>query len=236
VPEVKLTVIDALDASRMTAPTSSETAHRVKQYFGDAGPFSYQKVRRLTAPLLEGALPYDVTVAGLRAIKFDLAKKCNLEVAELVAECDRFRGRNFYRLKRVLYPIDRKFAVSLRPETICAVDGRPNLIFLQPRKTPTPWAYNASFLRRILEETYVPDYFEDPRFWLVDTEADEEGDRRLDVVDLQSVAPMSDREFIRRIAALRTAWRLHLKDRSPRPPRPSRPDDRQTKIEFDDDE
>ena len=234
--EVKLTIIDALDASRMTAPTSSETAHRVRQYFGDAGPFSYQKVRRLTAPLLEGALPYDIAVAGLIAIKFELARKCNLEVAELVAQCGEFRGRNFYRLRRVLYPIDRKFAVSLRPETICSVDGRPNLIFLQPRKTPTPWAYNPGFLRRILEEAYVPDYFEDARFWLVDTEANDEGDRQLDLVDLQSVSPMQDREFIRRVAALRTAWRLHLKDRSPRPKRPSRPDDRQSKIDFGDDD
>ena len=234
--EPKLTVVDALDASRMTAPTSGETANRVKQFFGDAGPFSYQKVRRLTAPLLEGALPYDVMVAGLRAIKFELAKKCNLEVAELVAQCDSFRGRSFYRLKRVLYPIDRKFAVSLRPETACSVDGRSNLIFLQPRKTPTPWAFHPGFLRRILEETYVPDYFEDPRFWLVDTEADEDGDRQLVLVDLQCVAPMSDREFIRRIVTLRTAWRLHLKDRSPRPNRPSRPDDRQSEIDFGEDD
>jgi hypothetical protein len=233
---VKLTIIDALDASRMTAPTSSETAHRVKRYFGDAGPFSYQKVRRLTAPLLEGLLPYDVAVAGLRAIKFDLARKCNLEVAELVAQCDHFRGKNFYRLRRVLYPIDRKFAVSLRPETICSVGGRPNLIFLQPRKTPTPWAYNSSFLRRILEDVYIPDYFEDAQFWLVDTEGDENGERQLDLVDLQSIAPMPDREFIRRVATLRTAWRLHLKDRSPKPRRPSHPDERQAEIDFDEDE
>ena len=108
----------------------------------------------------------------------------------------------------------------------------PNLIFLQPRKTPTPWAYHAGFLRRILEESYIPDYFEEARFWLVDTEADDEGDRKLNLVDLQSVAPMADREFIRRIAALRTAWRLHLSNATKKPRRPSKPDDRQDDLDF----
>lgn len=218
----------------MTAPTSSETAHRVSRYFGEAGPFSYQKVRRLTPVLLEGSLPYDVAVAGLRKIKFDLARTCNLDVAALVAACPRFRGRNFYPLSRVLYSIDRQFAVSLRPETVCAVDGVPNLIFLQPRKNATPWAYNPSFLRRILEESYIPDYFEEARFWLVDTEADDEGDRELNLVDLQSAAPMADREFLRRIASLRAAWRLYLLNRTKEPRRPSKPDDRQEDLDFDD--
>jgi hypothetical protein len=173
-------------------------------------------------------------VAGLRKIKFDLARTCNLDVARLVADCQSFRGRNFYPLKRVLYSIDRQFAVSLRPETVCSVDKRPNLIFLQPRKNATPWAYNASFLRRILEETYIPDYFESAGFWLVDTEADDEGDRHLNLVDLQSVAPMSDREFLRRIASLRAAWRLHLLSEAKKPRRPSKPDDRQSDLDLDD--
>lgn len=229
---MKRKIVDALDASRMTAPTSAETALRVSQYFGDAGPFSYQKVRRLTPVLLEGALPYEVAIAGLRKITFDLARKCNLDVAELIASCGTFRGRNFYPLKRVEYPIDRQFSVSLRPETVTSVDGIPNLIFLQPRKNATPWAYNAAFLRRLLEETYVPDYFEDARFWLVDTEADDEGDRVLDLVDLRAVAPMSDREFVRRIAALRAAWRLHLLHQVRKAPRPSKPDDRQDGFKF----
>lgn len=45
--EEKRKTVDALDAARMTAVTSIETANRVKEYFGDAGPFSYQKVRKL---------------------------------------------------------------------------------------------------------------------------------------------------------------------------------------------
>jgi hypothetical protein len=218
----------------MTAPTSSETAHRVSSYFGDAGPFSYQKVRRLTPVLLEGSLPYDVAVAGLRKIKFDLARTCNLDVASLVAKCPQFRAKNFYPLSRVQYAIDRQFAVSLRPETVCSVDGVPNLIFLQPRKNPTPWAYNSSFLRRILEESYIPDYFDQARFWLVDTEADDEGERALNLVDLQTVAPMADREFLRRIALLRAAWRLHLLHVEKKPRRPSKPDDRQDDLDLDD--
>lgn len=226
-------VVDALDASRMTAVTSGETALRVSQYFGDAGPFSYQKVRRLTPVLLEGDMPYDVAVAGIHKITFALARKCNLDVAEIVAECEQFRHRNFYPLKRVVYPIDQKFGVSLRPETVCSVDKVPNLIFLQPRKNATPWAYNASFLRRLLEETYVPDYFERARFWLVDTEADAKGDRCLNLVDLQAVAAMSEREFVRRIAALRNAWRLHLLNPAKKTPRPSKPDDRQDGFDFD---
>jgi len=231
---LKRKIVDALDASRMTAVTSGETALRVSQYFGDAGPFSYQKVRRLTAVLLEGSMPYEVATAGLRAISFELARKCNLDVAKLIAECEQFRAKNFYPLKRIEYPIDRQFSVSLRPETVASVEGTPNLIFLQPRKTATPWAYNVSFLRRILEETYVPDYFDSARFWLVDTEADEQGNRALNLVDLQAIAPMSDREFIRRIAALRNAWRLHLLHQNKKPPRPTKPDDRQSGFDFDD--
>lgn len=123
--DIKRRVVDALDASRMTAPTSSETAMRVSQYFGDAGPFSYQKVRRITPVLLSGIMPYAVAVAGLEKIEFELARKCNLDVAELVAGCTRFRGRSFYPLSRVVYPIDQKFAVSLRPETVTSIDGFP---------------------------------------------------------------------------------------------------------------
>lgn len=227
-----LKIVDALDASRMTAATSSETALRVSQYFGDAGPFSYQKVRRLTPVLLEGSMPFDVAVAGIHRIGFDLARKCNLDVATLVAECEEFRHKSFYPLKRVIYPIDQKFGVSLRPETVCSVNKIPNMIFLQSRKNATPWSYNASFLRRLLEETYVPDYFERARFWLVDTEADSAGDRGLNLVDLQTVEPMSEREFVRRIASLRTAWRLHLLNQVKKPRRPSRPDDRQDGFDF----
>lgn len=226
--------MDALDASRMTAASSGETALRVSQYFGDAGPFSYQKVRRLTPALLEGSLSYAVLTAGIEKVAFELARKCNLDVAELVATCTRFRGRNFYPLEKLFYSIDQKFAVSLRPETVCSVDGVPNLIFLQPRKNATPWAYNASFLRRLLEETYIPDYYEVARFWLVDTEAVSGGDREMSLVDLQSVAPMPDREFVRRIASLRAAWRLHLESGQERKPRPGKRDDRQTGFDFDD--
>ena len=231
---MKRKIVDALDASRMTAVTSGETARRVAEYFGDAGPFSYQKVRRVMPVLLEGALPYDVAVAGLRKIKFELARKCNLDVAALVDSCHAFRGRSFYPLKRVLYSIDRQFAVSLRPETVASVDKVPNLIFLQPRKNATPWAYSASFLRRLLEETYIPDYFENARFWLVDTEAPEDGDRELNLVDLQSVEAMSEREFMRRIASLRAAWRLHLLHQERKRPRPGKSDDGQTDFDFED--
>lgn len=62
----KRKTVDALDAARMTASTSLETANRVKTYFGDAGPFSYQKVRKLIPELLRAELPYEVTVAGLK--------------------------------------------------------------------------------------------------------------------------------------------------------------------------
>lgn len=225
-------IVDALDASRMTARTSGETALRVSQYFGDAGPFSYQKVRRLTPVLLKGELPYRVAISGIEKIKFELARNCNMDVAKLVADCDNFRNREFYPLKKVLYAVDRQFAISLRPETVCSVDREPNLIFLQPRKNATPWAYNASFLRRILEEAYIPDYFERAKFWLVDTEADDEGDRQLNLVDLQNVAPMNEREFLRRIASLRAAWRLHLLNRTPKDKRPDTPDDRQQDFDF----
>lgn len=231
--KVKRKIVDALDASRMTASTSNETAHRVSQYFGDIGPFTYQKVRQLTPVLLEGGMPYDVATAGLRKISFDLARQCNLDVAALVSDCTEFRGKSFYPLKRVLYPIDQKFAISLRPETVCSVNRVPQLIFLQPRKTATPWSYNSAFLRRILEETYIPDYFEQAGFWLVDTEADERGIRSLNVVDLRSVAPMAEREFVRRIAALRAAWRLYLlNDVVKKPRRPGQPDDRQDDFDF----
>lgn len=227
--------MDALDASRMTAVTSGETALRVSQYFGDSGPFSYQKVRSITSVLLSGELSYEVATAGIEKVKFDLARKCNLDVAELVAECENFRGENFYPLKRVLYSIDRNFAVSLRPETVASVNKVPNLIFLQPRKNATPWAYNASFLRKLLEESYIPDYFDEAKFWLVDTEADKDGERLLNLVDLQSVEPMLDREFRRRIAALRNAWRLHLSGDATKRKPPSKPDDRQQDFGFDPD-
>jgi hypothetical protein len=145
-----------------------------------------------------------------------------------------FRGRTFYKLKRLLYPVDRDFALGIRPETVAVVDGIPHLIFLQPRKNATPWPYSASFMRRVIEEVYS-DYFEEVRFWLIDTEALASDDREMRLVNLQSVAPMSDREFTRRIASLRTAWRLHLS--GPRHPRdrPSKRDDRQPDFDFDDD-
>ena len=170
----------------------------------------------------------------MEKIKFDLARKCNLDVAKLVSACEAFRGRTFYRLERLLYSVDRDFALSLRPETVAVVDGIPHLIFLQPRKNATPWAYSAPFMRRVLEDVYS-DYFEEFRIWLVDTEALEGEDRQLNLVDLQSISVMAEREFTRRIASLRKAWRLHLNN--PRPPRdrPDRSDDRQTGFDFEND-
>lgn len=226
--------VDVLDASRMTAATSRETAHRVSQYFGDAGPFSYQKVRRLTAVLLEGTMPYAVAVAGIEKVKFELARRCNLDVAKLLTDCMQFRGRTFYKLKKLIYSIDQTFALSVRPETVAVVDGVPHLIFLQPRKNATPWAYSASFMRRVLEEIYG-DYFEEFRLWLIDTEGLDGEGRELRVVDLQSALAMSDREFSRRIASLRAAWRLHLSSPRPKKDRPEQPDDRQGGLDFDDD-
>lgn len=226
--------VDILDASRMTAATSRETARRVVEYFGDAGPFSYQKVRQLTPILLDGKIPYRVATAGIERIGFDLARKCNLDVAELLASCTQFRDRHFYKLKRLLYPIDQHFSISLRPETVAVVDGVPHLIFLQPRKNATPWAYSASFMRRVLDEVYV-DYFEHARFWLIDTEALEGLDRELRLVDLQMVPPMPDREFTRRIASLRKSWRLYLTGPASRKERPGKKDDRQSDFKFDPD-
>lgn len=225
--------VDVLDAARMTAATSRETTLRVSQYFGDAGPFSYGRVRTLTSVLLAGAMPYAIAIAGLEKIKFDLARKCNLDVAKLVASCGTFRERTFYKLKKLLYPVDRDFALGVRPETVAVVGGIPNLIFLQPRKNATPWPYSAAFMRRVLEEVYG-DYFEEFRLWLIDTEALVGEDRELKLVDLQTVEPMADREFTRRIASLRKAWRLHLTEPRPRKDRPRKRDDRQPGFEFDD--
>lgn len=226
--------VNILDASRMTASTSGETARRVSEYFSAGGPFSYQKVRKIMPVLLNGAMPYAVATAGIDKIKFDLARDQNAQVAKLIWECTNFRGRHFYPLEEVVYAVDREFAISLRPETVAVVDGIPNLIFLQPRKHPTLWAYNAAFVRRVLEEAYIPDYYEVARFWLLDTEALGDGDREMRLIDLGSVTPMSDREFRRRMASLRAAWRLHL--RSPRPKRdvPRKiEDDGQTDFGFD---
>ena len=217
--------VNILDASRMTATTSAETTRRVSTYFADGGPFSYQKVRKIMPILLAGAMPYAVAVAGLTKIKFDLARTCNTDVAELIWECTEFRGRHFYPLEEVLYAVDREFAISLRPETVAVVNGIPNLIFLQPRKHPTLWAYNASFMRRVLEDAYIPDYYDEARFWLLDTEANEDGDREMNLIDLQTVPRMSDREFIRRMASLRAAWRLHLRNPRPKVDRPQRKED-----------
>lgn len=225
--------VDVLDAARMTAATSRETTLRVSQYFGDAGPFSYGRVRTLTSVLLAGTMPYAIAVAGLEKIKFDLARKCNLDVAKLVAACSAFRNRTFYKLKKLLYPVDRDFALGVRPETVAVVNGIPNLVFLQPRKNATPWPYSAPFMRRVLEEVYG-DYFEEFRLWLIDTEALKGDERELKLVDLQTVAPMADREFTRRIASLRKAWRLHLTEPRPRKDRPGRQDDRQSDFDFDD--
>lgn len=223
--------VDVLDAARMTATTSRETTLRVSSYFGDAGPFSYGKVRSLTSALLSGAMPYATVVAGLQKIRFDLARKCNLDVAKLVSNCTAFEGRSFYPLKKLLYPIDRDFLISVKPETVAVVDGIPNLIFLQPRKNATPWPYSAPFMRRLLEEVYS-DYFDAFKLWLIDTEALQGEDRDLKVVDLQSIAPMSDREFTRRIASLRNAWRLHLTKPKIRKDRPESSDDRQQDFGF----
>lgn len=217
----------------MTASTSRETSLRVSQYFGDSGPFSYGGVRRLTAALLSGLIPYIVTIAGLEKIKFELARKCNLDVAKLIASCTAFRGKTFYKLPHLLYPVDRDFALSVRPETVAVVDGIPNLIFLQPRKNATPWAYSAPFMRRVLEDIYG-DYFEEFRIWLIDTEALEGQDRELKLVDLQLIRTMSDSEFTRRVASLRKAWRLHLTEPRSKKDRPGTLDDRQQDFGFDD--
>jgi hypothetical protein len=44
---------------------------------------------------------------------------------------------------------------------------------------------------------------------------------------------MSEREFTRRVASLRKAWRLHLTEPRPRKERPRKPDDRQADFGFD---
>lgn len=218
--------VNVMDAARMTAATASETANRVSQYFGDAGPFSYGKVRALTAPLLNGELPYRVIIAGLEAIQFDLARRCNLDVAELLWSRMEFRGCTFYPLKQIAFTVDKDFSVGIRPETVAVVDGTPHLIFVQPRKTPTPWCLDARFMKRLLEEVYA-DYFDEARFFLIDTEA-LDGARKCRLVNLEDVTAMDDREFTRRIASLRQAWRLHLSDPRPQKDRKKRPDDRQS--------
>lgn len=217
----------------MTATTSGETARRVSEYFGDGGPFSYQKVRKLVPALLSGNLPYPIITAGLSKIKLKVARDANTQVAEIAYRCTTFRGRHFYPLDEILYAVDKEFAISLRPETVAVVDGIPNLIFLQPRKYPTLWAYNASFIRRVLEEAYIPDYYDIAAFWLVDAQADDDGNRELKLIDLRTVEPMNDREFLRRMASLRAAWRLHLRTPKPQKDKPSRIDDRQAGFEFD---
>lgn len=216
----------------MTATTSRETASRVHKYFGDGGPFSYNMVRKLTPILLAGAVPFDVATLGIKRVKFTLARKCNMDVAQLISECEHFRGRSFYPLDEVIYAIDTEFVISLKPETVFVVDGVPHLIFLQPRKHPTLWAYNASFMRRILEERYIPDYYEVARFWLLDTEALDDDDRTLNLVDLQEVPPMNDREFRRRISSLRAAWKLYLSSPSRTERAPKRQDIGQLDMEF----
>lgn len=223
--------VDILDASRMSAITSGETSKRVSEYFGDGGPFGYGFVRKLTPVLLSGNVPFDVATLGIVRIKFKLARDCNLDVARLVAECDRFRSCHFYPLNEIVYPIDQKFEISLKPETVAVVNSVPNLIFLQPRKHPTLWAYNAAFIRRVLEDSYIPAYFESARFWLLDTEALAGGVREMNLVDLQAVAPMSDREFARRVASLRAAWRLYLT--APRSKRPRRENNETGQTDFD---
>ena len=217
----------------MTAVTSGETTRRVSAYFGDGGPFSYQKVRKLVPALLAGSLPYDVLTAGLAQIKFDIAKISNTKVAELVWKCEYFRNKHFYPLDEILYAVDREFSISLKPETVAVVNGIPNLIFLQPRKFPTLWSYDASFIRKVLEDAYLPDYYETARFWIIDTEANDKGERELNLVNLQDVEPMNDREFLRRMASLRAAWRLYLRSPSPKKDRPTNPYDRQTGFDFD---
>ena len=147
-------VVNFMDAARMTANTTRETAFRVSSYFGEAGPFSYGKVRALTGRLLSGDLPFHVLTAGIEKVAFELSRKCNLDVARLLYSCKAFRGRPSYQIKRISYSIDRDFALGIRPETVVVVDGVPNLIFLQPRKNPVPWAFNAPFMRRLLEEVF----------------------------------------------------------------------------------
>lgn len=218
-----------MDAARMTATTSLETVNRVGQYFGEAGPFSYGKVRALTSHLLAAELPFAVITAGIAKVKFELARKCNMDVAKLLAERTEFRGRHFYALKRVSYAVDKDFIIGVKPETVAVVDGVPNLIFLQPRKTPTPWPLNLRFKKRILEEVYA-DYFEEARFWLVDTESPDGKDRDCKLVSLDDVEPMSDQEFTRRISALRQAWRIHLGGHAPKRRRPSKDDDQQPDL------
>lgn len=230
----KRKTVDALDAARMSAITSIETANRVKEYFGDMGPFSYQKVRKVTPELLRGELSYAAIVAGIEKVRFDLARNCNLDVAKLVSQRTEFRGRNFYPIKKVIYSIDQKFSISLKPETVAVVDGIPNLIFLQPRKNATPWAYDRSFLRRLMEEAYA-DYFENAKFWIVDTEANADGIRQCELIDLQSIPIMSERQFIRRIASLRAAWRLYLSQDTRKAPRPKKPGEEHPRLFPDDD-
>lgn len=212
--------------------TSRETTLRVSMYFGNGGPFSYQKVRKLTPALLAGELPYSVITAGLAKIKLKVARDSNSQVASIIWQCTTFRGKHFYPLDEILYAVDREFAISLRPETVVVVDGVPNLIFLQPRKHPTLWAYNASFVRRVLEEAYIPDYYEVARFWLVDAQANEEGNRHLNLVDLRAIEPMHDREFLRRMASLRAAWRLYLRAPKLKKDQRNRDDGLQTNFGF----
>lgn len=224
-------IVNIMDASRMTASTSIETANRVGQYFGDAGPFSYGKVRALTPHLLAAALPFEVLTAGIASVKFDLARKCNMDVAHLLAEVTEFRGCHFYNIKRLPFSIDKDFAIGIRPETVAVVNGVPNLIFLQPRKTPTPWPLNLRFKKRVLDEVFV-DYFDEAKFWLVDTEAPPGGERDCALVALESVEAMSDQEFTRRISALRQAWRIHLSGERPKKRAPDKKDDRQPDLGF----
>jgi hypothetical protein len=133
-----------------------------------------------------------------------------------------------------MFSVDQKFAISLKPETVAVVDDIPNLIFVQCRKNPTPWAYNPSFLRTLIEDAYA-DYFAVARYWLIDTEADDGGERGCKLIDLQSVARMEERQFIRRIASLRNAWRLYLSSGISKRPRSEKRDDDQPGLDFGDD-
>ena len=137
-----------------------------------------------------------------------------------------------YPIDEVIFPVDKEFQLSLKPEAVAVIDGVPCLIFLQPSKNPVPWAINERFVKAVLVRRYIPDYFDTANFILLDLQA-VNGKRQCRVVDLANVPDMSDHEFARRILGLREAWRLHL--RSPQPPKLKKKkyDDRQTDFGFD---
>ncbi len=161
-----------LDIARLASPSVERTLKLLQRRFRKRPPFTYRVARRVAFALWSGDLKLSVAKAAVDKARLNvLGKRCNHEVIEAIYELSKHHNRLCYRLSPQPYQIRRDAYIPVPLEFYFTNSGKPNLVFLQPRKTHAPDDRALGMIAGIIEEVYLPDVFEEADLFLLDLQS-----------------------------------------------------------------